>query len=808
MTTKQLIGGGVSQPRKIIEIHAVVQCPHVTDGLHRPIVTRTATAKTTMSPRIFPKAQVERFIPPVPYAWAGTNTISTNATSKRLGTGTQPWPQESKGISFCGETAPSCASTGSVTQDVPATVTTTDIYVLDAVKPHTELRTALELRRHNALTPYNPDAWERLLTEAGLWDHYKHIPEGLRRGFRIGFPTIKTTQTPPNSATILEHHDEFAKIISHELRTGRYLGPASRSELEKLIGPFQSSPFSIMPKPGRPDKYRNTQNFSFPYKPSIAYPNPSINSHINSDDFPTTWGTFALVSLLISRLPPNCEIATRDVAEAYRTVALHESQWPACVARLAEDSFAVDTATSFGAAPSAGTYGEVRNAGADIIRYQGIGPLSSWVDDHLFFRLLRDYLPEYNRRRQEWHFDISTRGRHQNGGRIWFGGKIFEDGTLEQFDEDCRFPCQDLSNSSPRSAADSRYTYNFDDIDRVSEELGIPWERSKDVPFGQSAKYIGFTWNMSTLQVSLGTEKKEKYHQAIQEWQARLSHTLKDVEKLYGKLLHTCAIIPSGRAFLTGLEAMLTICHDRPFVPHSANKGISGDLEWWVSVLQRPSLSRAIPGPVELYDIGAFSDASSGVGIGIVVQGRWRAWRLIPGWQTLDGQRDIAWAEAIGFECLVRLLCSTNETNRNFLIYGDNKGVVEGWWNGRSRNRAVNDVFKRIHSFLEINDSSNYFHTAYVPSKSNPADGPSRGIFPSPTHLLPSIYLPPCLDRFLVDAQLPYTPTEQRLHREGRYSKFIAKRINDANERDTASLCFRSNCLNENFATHHFDWDT
>jgi hypothetical protein len=45
-------------------------------------------------------------------------------------------------------------------------------------------------------------------------------------------------------------------------------------------------------------------------------------------------------------------------------------------------------------------------------------------------------------------FDIATRGKHQDGGRIWFGGKVFEDGTIEQFDEDCQFPCQDLSQSS------------------------------------------------------------------------------------------------------------------------------------------------------------------------------------------------------------------------------------------------------------------------------------------------------------------------------------------------------------------------
>ena len=41
-----------------------------------------------------------------------------------------------------------------------------------------------------------------------------------------------------------------------------------------------------------------------------------------------------------------------------------------------------------------------------------------------------------------------THGQHQDGGSIWFGGRTFDDGTLEEFDEDCAFPCGDLSELS------------------------------------------------------------------------------------------------------------------------------------------------------------------------------------------------------------------------------------------------------------------------------------------------------------------------------------------------------------------------
>jgi hypothetical protein len=174
----------------------------------------------------------------------------------------------------------------------------------------------------------------------------------------------------------------------------------------------------------------------------------------------------------------------------------------------------------------------------------------------------------------------------------------------------------------------------------------------------------------------------------------------------------------------------------RPFTLFLPAKGISKDLAWWVLKLSA-SVSRPIPAPLPLSDIYAFSNASSGFGIAITIRGRWRAWRLIPGWQMLDGSQDIGWAEAIGFELLIRTIPWLGSASGCFRVYGDNKGVVEGWWNFRSRSKPTNPVFRRIHAFLEQFDHSLSIHSAYVPSKANPADPPSRGIYPPIELLLP-----------------------------------------------------------------------
>jgi len=216
-------------------------------------------------------------------------------------------------------------------------------------------------------------------------------------------------------------------------------------------------------------------------------------------------------------------------------------------------------------------------------------------------------------------------------------------------------------------------------------------------------------------------------------------HPLVEVQKLYGKLLHASLVITAGCVYLTNLEAMLSGFNNSPFMPHTPPCDTSNDLKWWAERLQSPTLSRNVPGPVPLTDLNTFSDASSGFGIGITIGNKWCAWCLLPGWKS-DGQ-DISWAEAIGFELLTRSILSSSSGSAYFKVYGDNKGVVEGWWKGHSRNKQTNIVFRCIHAILNTQQCT--IHTRYVPSQDNPADELSRGVYPPLAHLLPKHTHPP-----------------------------------------------------------------
>ena len=611
---------------------------------------------------------------------------------------------------------------------------------------------ALEARKIKALTPYKADAWRSLLSDAGLTDRYPHLPTAFQTGFSGNIPSITCTYIPPNSPSIIEHIKVFRNILEIEFAKGRFIGPFTAQELESIFGCFQTAPLSLVPKPGKPGKFRMVQNLSYPYHSTHQI--SSINSKVDSNLYPCTYGTFSTICLTIHRLPPGSQAAVRDVAEAYRTIPLHQSQWPGLVVRLSEDdSFAVDTSCCFGFSPSAGLYGNVADAGADIFRSKGIGPLSKWVDDHIFFRILKVHLEEYNKNRTKWAKEIALNGGAiVDGGRKWYKGATMPNDSAEEYDEDAHFPLQDLSHTSPRTSADAQFTYCIDDIDTISLQLGIPWEKSKDIPFSSHPTFLGFVWDIPKRLVSLSASKQAKYLAAVSAWQSKRTHDLHEAQKLHGKLIHASLIIPSGRAYLTNLERFLGIFDDKPFMPKTPPHHTQDDILWWKTTLSGPTISRPIPGPCAVHDFQAYSDASTSHGIGIIIKGSWRAWKLIPGWDH-DG-RDIGWAESIGFEFLIRSILNAKATGIHFKVFGDNQGIIEGWWQGRSRNRACNEVFKRIHQLLA--NSSCTVLTRYIPSEHNPADKPSRGIYPPASLLLPPICIPHELRPFIADiASLP-----------------------------------------------------
>ena len=164
--------------------------------------------------------------------------------------------------------APLCAATGTAGVVAPPTRTNSATSVPAAEARITELRAALEHRKSSTLIPYRVEAWESLLHRCNLYVKYPNLTLSLRKGFDAGIQPIYTTSTPANSPSLLLHLEAYQEMVTKEFSKGRYIGPCTRQEVEWLIGPFQSSPLSWVPKPGKPGKYRAVHNFSYPHTPT------------------------------------------------------------------------------------------------------------------------------------------------------------------------------------------------------------------------------------------------------------------------------------------------------------------------------------------------------------------------------------------------------------------------------------------------------------------------------------------------------------------------------------------------------------
>jgi hypothetical protein len=431
--------------------------------------------------------------------------------------------------------------------------------------------------------------------------------------------------------------------------------------------------------------------------------------------------------------------------------------------RLTDSLYALDTCAAFGHTASGGLFGVVADAACNIMHHEGIGPLIKFVDDFLFARLPAGCIAEYNTRRASWRASITIR----NGGNVndtcsrgacFWEGVMLENGCRERHVEDYSFELKHLSTNLGGPAEDVGFAYGMCDLDHIFKELGMPWAPHKDQVFACKNTFQGMVWSVKHRSVALEEDTRFWYLDACRVWQRSHTHDLAEAQKLAGRLQHATFVVPRGRPYLWALYnfvGVYTALKPDGSLMHSPKKLLTpsthcrAKVDWWINQLSRPGISRRLGHPVNVLDIGAFSDASGALGIGVVIGSEWRAWKLDKLWKR--DNRDIQWAEAVGFELVCRYVFARLPAGSHVRFWCDNISVVDGWRKGRSRNRQVNEVFKRLHAYLDTMGGAAY--PRYVASAKSPADGPSRFDFSklSRTRALPAIPLGPGLDGLVID---------------------------------------------------------
>ncbi|KAE8202374.1 hypothetical protein CF335_g3444 [Tilletia laevis] len=439
--------------------------------------------------------------------------------------------------------------------------------------------------RHPAALLLSPEGWDRHLDAANLRERYPSIVEALHHGLDIGIQPPSQTHISRHHKSATDHPTQVRLIIDKEITSHRYYGPLdTRSAVEELIGPFQTAPLGLRPKPN--GKYRLIQDFSYPKTPKASH-HPSINSSLDISLWPTTWYTFSNTCATILSLSRTAQAYVRDVTSAFRQIPLHPTQWAGTVVEW-EGKFYIDQFLAFGLGPACGAFGLFADAFADICRANGIGPTGHWVDDNVFFRVPTASLPALNQHRAALCTKLqATPTRHR--GRIYW-----RDSDQQLHAEDYAHDVLELPG------AEQGFNCGVSDIDKISAALGWPWEREKDAPWASVFTYGGLTFNIATREVSLPDRKRQKYLDTISRWeQSGTQYRLHDAQQLLGQLQHATTVHTHGKfqiekaQYDTGPSQFhqVGLTEPGPALPTSSR---------WPQNTQRPQMVEGSAGPGHL----------------------------------------------------------------------------------------------------------------------------------------------------------------------------------------------------------------
>lgn len=399
----------------------------------------------------------------------------------------------------------------------------------------------------------------------------------------------------------------------------------------------------------------------------------------------------------MANAPPGAQAATLDIEGAYRTVPLKPDHKRYLVVFF-EGFYYLDHNVPFGLASASGLQGEVADATIDILKHLWIDPAVKWVDDFTIFR-----------------FPVPS--------GTFFG----------------------ISDGHPYS-----YAYDLSSVKQSIASLCIPWHKDKGQEFGDVFSYVGFEWDLPRKTVSVGDRKRLKNLAKLTSFLEEFSHSQapkKRVERIVGSLSHLSFVYSRGCSRLPNLYDSLT-AYKNDFHPRYLSSSALSDLRWWHSTLSSPQFYRSLrpKGPTHDYDI--WVDASTDYGVGILWNGRWAAWHVVPGWKS--EHRHIGWLEGVATEVAILFAEAMGLSGMDFLIRGDNQGVIGAFLKGACSNHLMNDSIRRSESILDLHTLS--ITLIYVNTKDNLADPISRGILPSADLRLPRIItLPLPISQYFYD---------------------------------------------------------
>ena len=161
-------------------------------------------------------------------------------------------------------------------------------------------------------TPILIDPLSTLLNN---YEDQKFITEGFKTGFNLEYEGPDTPVFAENSSSVTKNPEIAAEKIASELNLSRFAGPFEQEPFNN----FKISPLAVRAKK-EVGKYRVLHNLSFPYnEDAVNFNIPESSSKVQYEKLSD--------AIKIIQKYDGAWLAKTDIAEAFRLIPLHPSQY-------------------------------------------------------------------------------------------------------------------------------------------------------------------------------------------------------------------------------------------------------------------------------------------------------------------------------------------------------------------------------------------------------------------------------------------------------------------------------------------------
>lgn len=226
----------------------------------------------------------------------------------------------------------------------------------------------------NIASPLRPGAWETALRSIPDRAFTSFLLRGIAMGFRIGVTQgARFIPVRRNRSSAYETPDVISAYLAREVELGRMAPLHPSASLSPPI--LQISPFGVIPKKNKPNKWRLIVDLSSPE-------GHSVNEAIEQDLCSVSYSSVDHAVKLAQSLGRGCLLAKLDLKEAYRAVPVHPSD-QRFLAVAWNGTVYLDKALPFGLRSAPKLFSAVTDAMMWVLRDRGVQMALHYLDDFL-----------------------------------------------------------------------------------------------------------------------------------------------------------------------------------------------------------------------------------------------------------------------------------------------------------------------------------------------------------------------------------------------------------------------------------------